>query len=521
MNQPNFRTVFFEEPEIMFGDNQVTADPREGLILFGPHEKLRHYSIVAGVVGTKRGIDNYKEFVKALNMPIISTKWSYPAKSHVSDELQRPSFPGFEAVFNVKWSPQPDLEIEIDFTEIATILRTVRNKKKRADALVDLYLAKILDAKSKEDIQPNIWFILVPKKIWEDCRPNSFGTDISSSTRTYIEQRKTGQLSLYDDTAYLNEVERLINSSSDFHHLLKARLIQEQVEAPSQILVEPKLQFRDILRNTKYEPNMRAHVAWTISTTVYYKLGKLPWKLSGIRSGVCYLGLVFKKLNDEEGSSVCSAAQMFLKDGDGAVFRGNIGLWETEKPHEYHLDDKAAYELLSMALEDYKEKWGDYPLELFIHGRVDFSESEWSGFAKVIEEKKARTNLVGVVIKSKAPLKLFRDAPSQKNEYGVLRGFGLIINEKEGYLNSIGFVPRLNTSLSMEIPNTLYIKVAKGVGDIETVMKDVFALTKLNYNACVYGDGKPVTLSFSDKIGGILTATDRWKVDTRQFKYYI
>jgi hypothetical protein len=174
-----------------------------------------------------------------------------------------------------------------------------------------------------------------------------------------------------------------------------------------------------------------------------------------------------------------------------------------------------------MALKDYFDKWDKYPDELFIHGRVEFNDTEWKGFENAIKDKQAKTNLVGVVIKDKAPMKLFREAPNQPNKYGVLRGVGIIINEKEGYLNTRGFVPRLDTSLSMEIPNTLFIRVSKGSKDIETVMSDVLALTKLNYNACVYGDGKPVTLSFSDNIGGILTATDQWKVETRQFKYYI
>jgi hypothetical protein len=507
----------------MFGDNQTTADPRDGLILFGLYEKFktRNHALRAGVIGTKEGVKNYKDFVKTINQPLISTKWSYQSKSQESDELQRPSFPGFEAVFNVHWNSEPELELVVNETDIFRILKSVQNKKKRTSDLVDLYLAKIVEAKGSEDSSIDIWFVIVPKKLWEDCRPNSKGRNMQSQTLDYLNQSKAGQASLFDDKDYLEELQRIANASSDFHHLLKARLIQEEIEPPIQIFVEPKLRFRDILSNKPYEANMKAHLAWTISTTVYYKLGKLPWKLTSIRDGVCYIGLVFKKLNDAEGKTACSAAQMFLKDGDGAVFRGNIGLWESSKPNEYHLDENEAQKLLSMALKDYYDKWNKYPDELFIHGRVEFNDSEWRGFENAIKDKKAKTNLVGVVIKDKAPMKLFREAKNQSNKYGVLRGVGIVINEKEGYLNTRGFVPRLDTSLSMEIPNTLFIRVSKGDKDIETVMADVLALTKLNYNACVYGDGKPVTLSFSDNIGGILTATDQWKVETRQFKYYI
>lgn len=55
----------------------------------------------------------------------------------------------------------------------------------------------------------------------------------------------------------------------------------------------------------------------------------------------------------------------------------------------------------------------------------------------------------------------------------------------------------------------------------EASTKDISALTKLNYNACIYADGVPVTLRFADKIGEILTASTDIKVPPIAFKYYI
>ena len=37
-------------------------------------------------------------------------------------------------------------------------------------------------------------------------------------------------------------------------------------------------------------------------------------------------------------------------------------------------------------------------------------------------------------------------------------------------------------------------------------LKDILALTKLNYNTCIFGDGMPITLKFADAVGEILTA---------------
>jgi hypothetical protein len=54
-------------------------------------------------------------------------------------------------------------------------------------------------------------------------------------------------------------------------------------------------------------------------------------------------------------------------------------------------------------------------------------------------------------------------------------------------------------------------------------MADVLALTKLNYNSCTYGDGKPVTLKFANAVGEILTAgpTSLGSGPPLPFKYYI
>jgi hypothetical protein len=53
--------------------------------------------------------------------------------------------------------------------------------------------------------------------------------------------------------------------------------------------------------------------------------------LNGVRKGVCYVGLAYKR--DEKNAdpqAACCAAQMFLDSGDGVVFKGNVGPWMTE-----------------------------------------------------------------------------------------------------------------------------------------------------------------------------------------------
>jgi len=102
-----------------------------------------------------------------------------------------------------------------------------------------------------------------------------------------------------------------------------------------------------------------------------------------------------------------------------------------------------------------------------------------------------------------------------------LRGLALPISDREAFCWTRGYIPKLNTSNSMEIANPLRIVIDRGDADLHQVIYDIICLTKLNYNACVYGDGLPVTLRFSDMIGSILTAVDEIGNRVLPFKYYI
>ena len=514
------RISVIDEPKLVFGYGQKTIDPRDGLALFGPFEKLGPYTMRVGIIGCGSFVEDYHAFVRQMNMPIISTQTKYNVTKSL--ERKRPSFPGFEAIFGVKWPEKPEIALTVS-EELINFNLKEKNKIIRTSTLVDLYLNRILEFQNKEDNKLDLWFIVVPTNVYKACKPESWGSELAAGTKKFIKDKADGQLSLtfLDEEAYEDMLAKILDAPSDFHHLLKARLIQENVKVPVQLILERVLRFRDKYLNKRLDQYLKANFAWTLSTTVYYKLGKLPWKLGDIREGVCYIGLVFKKLPDSDKKNVCSAAQMFLRDGDGSVFRGNIGLWESNKPYEFHLSEESAKQLIGMALDDYHEKLGKYPNELFIHAKAHFNSEEWKGFMAAAEERNAPTNLVGILIKDLNELKLYRHAPNQASKYGVLRGTSLVVDENEGYLCTKGFIPRLNSSNAMGMPRNLRIKIIKGKADINVVMQDILALTKLNYNSCIYGDGVPVTLKFSNKIGSILTATPEWKVDTRQFMFYI
>jgi hypothetical protein len=74
----------------------------------------------------------------------------------------------------------------------------------------------------------------------------------------------------------------------------------------------------------------------------------------------------------------------------------------------------------------------------------------------------------------------------------------------------------------IETPKPILVEINRGDGDLSTVMRDVLALTKLNYNSCDYSSGLPVTLKFADRVGEILTASPKGlNAPPLPFRFYI
>jgi hypothetical protein len=131
--------------------------------------------------------------------------------------------------------------------------------------------------------------------------------------------------------------------------------------------------------------------------------------------------------------------------------------------------------------------------------------------------------LSAIQIQHSKDVKLFRDkTPESQKKLNLLRGTALITGNRSAYLWTSGFVPRLQTYAGWEVPNSYRVTIQWGEAKLETVLKDVLALTKLNFNACIYGDGQPVTLRFADAVGEILTAGHNFqKLRPLPFKFYI
>jgi hypothetical protein len=309
----------------------------------------------------------------------------------------------------------------------------------------------------------------------------------------------------------------------NFHNQLKARLIAHHTVV--QILRESTIAPFDFLdtngrpRRTVDDP---ATIAWNICTTAFFKAQGKPWQLEGVRPGVCYVGLVFKQLPySNSAANACCGAQMFLNSGDGVVFKGVDGNWYESESKEYHLSEARARELMSLVLENYVQAHGKPPAELFIHGQTRFNDEEWRGFQAALPDG---TRFSGIRIRKSFDTRLYQ----AEGTTPVMRGMALAIGETRGFLWSRGYIPRLQTYPGWEVPSPIDVEICRGTPNIDQVLSDILGLTKLNYNACIYADGMPVTLLFANAVGEILTSIPR-NADPRQaddyrpppFRYYI
>lgn len=503
---PGRRLITFSEPRLRFDHDQVLEDPKDGLMLFGPPPADKPTGFQFGVIGTPEGIRQFEKWAARLHGPMA-------ADPRTTSSVM---FPGFETVFRMPWNSIPRVRIEVDKPQLD---RTVKltDPHQRVFDTVDLFAGPIRRFVTEEDPKIALWFVVVPEQVWKLCRPRSTVSK-AEGIRPDVHLTHARAMDLLDFPDLFEEVNLAAEKhlyENHFHNQLKAKLLK--CEAVTQIVRQTTIApFEYLNRRGKPARKLQdeATVAWNLSTAIYYKAGAKPWTLADIRDGVCYIGLVFKRTNNpKDDTEACCGAQMFLHTGEGIVFKGAVGSWGSEKPGEYHLSKEKAEDIVTRCVKAYDDWHHKPPKELFIHGRTAFSREEIEGFRSAAPPG---TSVTGIQIRKPNDLKLFREG-----RRAVLRGLGLQINNRNAFLWTSGYVPSLLTYPGREVPTPLKVRIVFGDTDLNQVLADIVALTKLNFNACIFSDGLPVTLRFADDIGEILTAIPEVSSKPLPFRHYI
>lgn len=511
-----------DEPELIFGHGQSATDPRDGLSMFGPAEgplgSARHVAI-----GTTDGLSLWEGWVSALNAPA--------ACRDPSRQRAWPPYPGFDVAFGSSW-PRAFRTYTLDKDLLIESARKA-DKYERTYAVTDLYLQPF-EQVARLDQKPALAVCIVPDEVYNNCKPQSYVSEPSDHRRTKEERRALsaalrerrapqadfiGFSGLDVDTNHLEQY----GLSPDFRRQLKMRVMAQDI--PVQIVRESTMQITEQIRFGLPGTNPLSDRLWNFGTGVYYKCGRKPWLTRSTRDGVCYIGIAYRRAS-EHGKTACCAAQMFLDNGDGLIFVGEFGPWYSEEKREFHLTPKKAEELLAGTLKTYYNQGGSPLREIFLHSRSGIEHGEFEGFKSACP---TGTKIVGIRVRSdKTGVRLFRhdDHPkvAERGRFPVLRGVFWQRSARHGLLFTNGFKPRIATYDGFEVPRPLEISLQHGDDDLVSIAKEIFGLTKVNYNTCQLGEGQPITVKYSDRVGEILLANsevvDRttWR---HNFKYYI
>lgn len=495
-----------DEPALEFGYGQRTADPHDGLSLFGPYgqDGPGHPRSPAYIVlGPPEGISLFEDWSRAMSRPAAYTD----SKGRRPHRLW-PPFPGFEAAFASQWHDRATAKFPIDRTPLLAAARK-KDTHERCFAVVDLYLEALARTK-KLDASVGVAVCVVPEEVHTNCRPQSRVANPSDRglSRAEKQARRRGEGNLFEEIEFDQ-----YHLSPDFRRQLKARVMKFNV--PVQIIREPTLRLSDERVAGERRLTPLSDRMWNLSTGLYYKCGGKPWRLATARNGVCYIGLAFRRA--EEGDrTACCAAQMFLDSGDGVVFLGEYGPWYSPESKQFHLSGESAKRLLSGVLQTYRELDGKPLSEVFLHSRSTISGEEFAGYRAACPPG---VKLTGIRVRQE------RDSPKVFRDGGmpVLRGTFLRLHDRAGYLFGAGFKPRLGTYDGAEVPTPLRIDIEHGEADLDQVAADILGLTKLNYNACRLGESRPVTVGFSDEVGEILISNPRIPAEDRRpnFRFYV
>jgi hypothetical protein len=157
------------------------------------------------------------------------------------------------------------------------------------------------------------------------------------------------------------------------------------------------------------------------------------------------VGIAF---TDEKSRTACSAAQMFLDDGDGIVFLRDYGPWYSPESKQCHLSRFAAKRLLAGVLKTCEEQQGKTLREVFLHCRSTIDDEEWRGFHGACPKG---VRLVAIrVAPDRWGLKAYRWGTRP-----VVRGTFWKVSEQASYLWASGFKPVIRTYDGSECSRTV------------------------------------------------------------------
>jgi hypothetical protein len=459
---------YLVEPLLLFADDGLHVDPKAGIARYGPRSLTS-----AGRHPTRLRVG----FIGAAERIAVARAWLAAQAEGVNGDAKNPEFPG--------WMPDRGFFSTLEFAdswneelgqaEVRQVLET-RSQKDRFEAAAQLFDSK-LRVLAERDNPPEYIVIAMSEEIVSRC-----------GTADYT-------------TAEHGAVHR------DLRRALKANAMKYRI--PTQILQAATAEGRD--------QTPASRIAWNYFTGMYCKAGGYAWSPYGLAPGTCYVGIGFyRPLGSRFPTIQTSLVQAFDDRGEGLVLRGHDFDWDPSKTgsNSPHLTAGAAQRLMALALDQYEQVMHQTPTRVVVHKTSRYWPDERDGFRAAIEARVRRYDLMALEPQSTVRL-------ITTSKYPPLRGTRFTVGDLD-YLYTTGYIAALNEFHGVHVPAPL--QVADHIGQDtprETLLNEVLALTKLNWNSAALGGLLPITIKFSRLVGEIMREVPRDREPLPQFKFYI
>ncbi|MBF0577384.1 SIR2 family protein [Dysgonomonas sp. GY617] len=282
-----------------------------------------------------------------------------------------------------------------------------------------------------------------------------------------------------------------------------------------------------------YDP---AKVRWWLSLGLYVKANGTPWRNETISDSTAFIGLDFsiQKINSQT-KYVLGSSQIFDSAGQGLRFL----LQPIEHPVFYgknpFMSKEDARKLILKLKEAYYRVDGNSKLDrLVIHKVLHYTYDEMQG---ILEAADGIENVELLQIQKYSNWRAIRgqrDFLSKQimkdvHNYPIQRGTVIQLDEYSFLLwthgsvidDDIAGMGKNYYQSGRGIPSPLLIRRFRGTDTIETTVKEILALTKMNWNGGELYKTLPVTLDFSKRLSRYAKQAESLHAITYDFRFFM
>jgi hypothetical protein len=282
-------------------------------------------------------------------------------------------------------------------------------------------------------------------------------------------------------------------------------------DLPTQLILERSLKLGPSTNGKRSQDP--ATKAWNFFTALYHKAGGHPWRLALGQTTTCYVGISFYRERLSENPRMrTSLAQAFTHGGDGFVLRGKPFEWDDTVSASPHLSRADALDLMREVLAVYERHRKLRPERIVVHKSSRFWPEELTGFREAIQGI-PYWDLIAI---QRRGIQFLR-----QGDYPPLRGTWVRFDDHDYLLYTQGYVPYLRTYPGMRSPQPQEIVEHHGTSPMDMVMREILALTKLNWNSADFSVSQPITLSFSRRVGEILAEMPTTVSPQEEYRFYM